>query len=100
MEGAAIRWIKDLAGLPGSTWGVFVTGTTVAHIATLAAARSAVLATEGWDATSRGLFGGPPIDVVVGTEVHPSLIKALGVIGLGRDRGIEVPVDDQGRMRG
>jgi glutamate/tyrosine decarboxylase-like PLP-dependent enzyme len=99
MEGAAIRWIKDLAGLPRSTWGVFVTGTTVAHIATLAAARSAVLATEGWDATSRGLFGAPPIDVVVGTEVHPSLIKALGVIGLGRDRVIEVPVDDQGRMR-
>jgi glutamate/tyrosine decarboxylase-like PLP-dependent enzyme len=99
MEGAAIRWIKDLAGLPESTWGVFVTGTTVAHIATLAAARSAVLAAEGWDATSRGLFGAPPIDVVVGAEVHPSLVKALGVIGLGRDRVIEVPVDDQGRMR-
>jgi glutamate/tyrosine decarboxylase-like PLP-dependent enzyme len=99
MEGAAIRWIKDLAGLPESTWGVFVTGTTVAHIATLAAARSAVLAAEGWDATGRGLFGAPPIDVVVGAEVHPSLIKALGVVGLGRDRVIEVPVDDQGRMR-
>ena len=99
MEGAAIRWTKELAGLPESTWGVFVTGTTVAHIATLAAARSAVLAIEGWDATSRGLFGAPPIDVVVGAEVHPSLIKALGVIGLGRDRVIEVPVDDQGRMR-
>jgi hypothetical protein len=99
MEGAAVRWIKDLAGLPESTWGVFVTGTTVAHIATLATARSEVLAAEGWDATGRGLFGAPPIDVVVGAEVHPSLVKALGVIGLGRDRVIEVPVDDQGRMR-
>jgi glutamate/tyrosine decarboxylase-like PLP-dependent enzyme len=99
IEGAAVRWIKDVAGLPETTWGVFVTGTTVAHIATLAAARSAVLAAEGWDVTGQGLFGAPPIDVVVGAEVHPSLIKALGVVGLGRDRVIEVPVDDQGRMR-
>jgi glutamate/tyrosine decarboxylase-like PLP-dependent enzyme len=99
LEAAAIRWIKDAAGLPASTWGVFVTGTTVAHMATLAAARSAVLAAEGWDATGQGLFGAPPVKVVVGAEVHPSLVKALGVVGLGRDRVIEVPVDDQGRMR-
>jgi glutamate/tyrosine decarboxylase-like PLP-dependent enzyme len=99
MEAAAIRWIKEAAGLPDSTWGVFVTGTTVAHMATLATARSAVLAAEGWDATGKGLFGAPPITVVVGEEVHPSLVKALGVIGLGRDRVIRVPVDDQGRMR-
>jgi glutamate/tyrosine decarboxylase-like PLP-dependent enzyme len=99
MEATAIRWIKDAGGLPETTWGAFVTGTTVAHIATLASARSAVLAAEGWDATGRGLFGAPPIDVVVGEEVHPSLIKALGVVGLGRDRVIRVPVDNQGRMR-
>ncbi|MGH8871419.1 MAG: pyridoxal phosphate-dependent decarboxylase family protein [Acidimicrobiia bacterium] len=99
MEAAAIRWIKEASGLPETAWGVFVTGTTVAHMATLAAARSAVLSAEGWDATGQGLFGAPAINVVVGEEVHPSLIKALGVVGLGRDRVIEVPVDDQGRMR-
>jgi glutamate/tyrosine decarboxylase-like PLP-dependent enzyme len=99
MEAAAIRWVKEATHLPESSWGVFVTGTTVAHIATLAAARSAVLAAEGWDATGQGLFGAPPVSVVVGAEVHPSLIKALGVVGLGRHRVIEVPVDEQGRMR-
>jgi glutamate/tyrosine decarboxylase-like PLP-dependent enzyme len=99
MEAAAIGWIKEAAGLPESSWGVFVTGTTVGHIVSLAAARSAVLAAEGWDATGQGLFGAPPITVVVGEEVHPSLIKALGVIGLGRHRVVRVPVDDQGRMR-
>ncbi|MGH8914057.1 MAG: pyridoxal phosphate-dependent decarboxylase family protein, partial [Acidimicrobiia bacterium] len=98
MEAAAIRWITQAAGLPNSTWGAFVTGTTVAHMATLAAARSTVLEAEGWDVTGQGLFGAPPISVVVGEEVHPSLVKALGVIGLGRDRVIEVPVDEQGRM--
>ena len=99
MEAAAIRWTKEATGLPESAWGVFVTGTTSAHMTLLAAARSKVLADEGWDAIGQGLFGAPPISVVVGGEVHPSLVKALGVVGLGRDRVIEVPVDDQGRMR-
>ncbi len=99
MEAAAIQWVKEAAHLPETCWGVFVTGTTVAHIATLAAARSAVLAAEGWDATGQGLFGAPPVSVVVGAEVHPSLVKALGVVGLGRHRVVEVPADAQGRMR-
>ncbi|MET0565080.1 MAG: aminotransferase class V-fold PLP-dependent enzyme [Acidimicrobiia bacterium] len=99
MESTAIRWIKEAGGLPESSWGVFVTGTTVAHIVSLATARSTVLAAEGWDATGQGLFGAPPITVVVGEEAHPSLIKALGVVGLGRHRVVQVPVDDQGRMR-
>ncbi|MGH8950515.1 MAG: pyridoxal phosphate-dependent decarboxylase family protein [Acidimicrobiia bacterium] len=99
MEAAAVRWTKEATGLPESAWGVFVTGTTSAHITLLAAARSKVLADEGWDAIGQGLFGAPQVSVVVGQEVHPSLLKALGVVGLGRDRVIEVPVDDQGRMR-
>jgi len=57
------------------------------------------LAEAGWDATADGLFGAPEVAVVVGDEVHPSLIKALGFVGLGRDRVVRVPVDDQGRMR-
>ena len=99
LEGTAVRWIIQALGLPESAWGVFVTGTTVAHVTALAAARSSVLATEGWDATSQGLFGAPPVTVVVGEEVHPSLLKALGIVGLGRERVVRVPVDDQGRMR-
>jgi glutamate/tyrosine decarboxylase-like PLP-dependent enzyme len=46
-----------------------------------------------------GLFGAPPITVVVGEEAHPTLRKGLGMLGLGRDRVVAVPVDDQGRMR-
>lgn len=99
MEAAAIRWIKEATGLPRSAWGAFVTGTTVAHVTTLAAARSQVLLDLGWDATADGLFGAPEIAVIVGDEAHPSLFKALGIVGLGRDRVIRVPVDDQGRMR-
>jgi glutamate/tyrosine decarboxylase-like PLP-dependent enzyme len=37
--------------------------------------------------------------VVVGESAHATLIRALGLVGLGRDRVIRVPADDQGRMR-
>ena len=45
------------------------------------------------------MFGAPPLTVVVGDEVHASLLKALGLLGLGRKRVIRVPADEQGRMR-
>ena len=99
LEATAIRWIREAAGLPEGTWGAFVTGTTLGNTTALAAARTAVLAEAGWDATGDGLFGAPPVTVVVGEEVHPTLIKGLGIVGLGRNRVVRVPVDDQGRMR-
>ncbi|MEI2721555.1 MAG: aminotransferase class V-fold PLP-dependent enzyme [Gemmatimonadales bacterium] len=36
--------------------------------------------------------------MIVGEEVHPTVLKALGLLGLGRDRIVRVPVDGQGRM--
>jgi glutamate/tyrosine decarboxylase-like PLP-dependent enzyme len=37
--------------------------------------------------------------VVVGAEFHIGVRKALGLLGLGRDRVVTVPADSQGRMR-
>jgi glutamate/tyrosine decarboxylase-like PLP-dependent enzyme len=99
LEATALRWIIEAAGLPERCWGAFVTGTTVANMAALSAATNSLLAEAGWDTVNDGLFGAPPVTVVVGEEAHPSLIKALGVVGLGRDNVVRVPVDDQGRMR-
>src|ERR1035441_9890035 len=45
------------------------------------------------------MFEAPPIRVVVGQEVHVSVLKALSMVGLGRSRVITVPADAQGRMR-
>ena len=70
----------------------------MAHISALAAARHAVLARAGWNVEADGLFGAPPITVIIGDEAHPTLSKALGVVGLGRKRVVRVPVDGQGRM--
>ncbi|MGH2410241.1 MAG: pyridoxal phosphate-dependent decarboxylase family protein, partial [Chloroflexota bacterium] len=99
LEATALRWLADLLALPSATAGAFVTGATMANFTALAAARHALLNREGWDVEARGLFGAPEITVIVGDEVHISLLKALSLVGLGRERVIRVPVDDQGRMR-
>jgi glutamate/tyrosine decarboxylase-like PLP-dependent enzyme len=99
IEQVALRWLLEALHLPGDCAGSFVTGTTVAHITALAAARHAVLAQVGWNVEADGLFGAPPVTVIVGAEAHTTLFKALGVVGLGRNRVIKVPVDNQGRMR-
>jgi glutamate/tyrosine decarboxylase-like PLP-dependent enzyme len=99
LEDAALAWLVDVLGLPAGTGVGFVTCATTANTSGLAAARHALLAREGWDVEARGLFGAPPLRVVVGQEVHVSVLKALAVIGLGAERVERVPVDGQGRMR-
>jgi glutamate/tyrosine decarboxylase-like PLP-dependent enzyme len=96
VELLALRWLIELFDLPSHTTGAFVTGGTVANFTALAAARHAVLARAGWNVESDGLFGAPPITVIAGGEAHPSLLKSLGMLGLGRTRAA---VDGQGRMR-
>jgi glutamate/tyrosine decarboxylase-like PLP-dependent enzyme len=71
----------------------------MANFTALAAARSAVLEKAGWNVEADGLIGAPPVTVVVGEEVHPSVIKSLGLLGLGRHTVMRVPADSQGRMR-
>jgi len=99
LEQTALRWLLDLLDLPRNAGGAFVTGANVANFVGLAAGRHAVLERVGWKVEADGLFGAPPITVIVGEEAHPTLIKALGMLGLGRNRVVRVPVDGQGRMR-
>ncbi len=99
IEHVALKWLLDILRLPRECAGAFVTGTTVAHITARAAARHSVLHKAGWNVEADGLFGAPPITVITSTEAHPTLFKALGVVGLGRNRVVKVPTDAQGRMR-
>jgi glutamate/tyrosine decarboxylase-like PLP-dependent enzyme len=99
LEDVALRWLLDLLGLPRDAAGAFVTGATTANFSALAAARHQVLRNAGWNVEADGLIGAPAITVIVGEEVHPSVLKALGMLGLGRARVVRVAVDGQGRMR-
>lgn len=99
LEDVARRWILELLDLPRESAIGFVTGTTAGDTACLAAARDALLARVGWSVAEDGLFGAPPVTVIVGDEGHSTLFKALQVVGLGRHRVVTVPSDSQGRMR-
>ena len=99
LDALALDWLIDLFGLPAGCAGGLVTGATMANLSGLAAARHAILARQGWDVETQGLFGAPAVQVVVGDEVHASILKVLGILGMGRERVLRVPVDDQGRMR-
>jgi glutamate/tyrosine decarboxylase-like PLP-dependent enzyme len=99
VEEVALRWLLEALHLPAGSAGGFVTGATLANFTALAAARHALLERAGWDVEALGLFDAPPLTVVVGEEVHVSLLKALALLGLGRDRVVRVPPDAQGRIR-
>jgi glutamate/tyrosine decarboxylase-like PLP-dependent enzyme len=99
LETIALRWLLDALHLPATSAAGFVTGATMANFTCLAAARHALLERAGWNVEEQGLFGAPPLTVVVGDEVHVTLLKALAMLGLGRARVTRVPADAQGRMR-
>ena len=98
VEEVAATWLVELLGLPATTSVGFTTGATMANFICMAAARSRVLEGTGWDVERDGMFGAPPIDVVVGADRHVSLELALRYLGLGSERIRVVPADDQGRM--
>ncbi len=99
LEEVALEWLLDALKLPAGCGCAFVTGATVANFTALAAARHVVLERAGWNVEERGLFGAPEVQVVVSEEAHPSVIKSLGMLGMGRERVLRVPADIQGRMR-
>jgi glutamate/tyrosine decarboxylase-like PLP-dependent enzyme len=99
IEAVAAGWLQELCGLPPSWSAGFVTGCQMANFTGLAAARQHVLAQAGWDVGAQGLFGAPPIDVVVSDESHYTIFAALRLLGLGAERLRRVPTDAQGRMR-
>jgi glutamate/tyrosine decarboxylase-like PLP-dependent enzyme len=98
VETIAARWLLDVLSLPRGCSVGFVTGATVANFTCLAAARSQVLRHAGWDADAKGLFGAPPVSVLIGDDAHTTVFSALQFLGLGHDRVIRVATDEQGRI--
>jgi glutamate/tyrosine decarboxylase-like PLP-dependent enzyme len=99
LEEIVLRWVCQALGLSENCEGGLVTCATTANFTALAAARQALLARAGWDVVDDGMFGAPPIEVVVGDEAHASVLKALSLAGFGKKRLTRVAADEQGRMR-
>jgi glutamate/tyrosine decarboxylase-like PLP-dependent enzyme len=98
LQSVASRWLVDVLDLPRKSSAFFVGGATVANLCGIVAARDGVLARAGWNVAEDGLIGAPLVSVVVGENAHSTISKALAVAGLGRNRVIRIPSDDQGRM--
>ncbi len=98
LEEVCERWLVDLLGLPDGTAAGFVTGTTLANLSGLAAARNELLRRGGWDVARQGLRGAPPIQVVAGADAHASVFRVVSLLGLGTECVELVPTDDQGRL--
>ena len=98
LEEICEAWLKDLFSLPAETVAGFVSGSSLAIVCGLAAARYRVLQNQGWDVNKKGLNGAPKVRLVAGREAHGTIIKAIAVLGLGIDNIEWVETDDQGRM--
>jgi glutamate/tyrosine decarboxylase-like PLP-dependent enzyme len=98
-EEVAGEWMLELLGLPATASTGLPTGAGLGNAVGIAAGRHAVLQREGWDVEARGLYGAPEISVVIGDEAHATALTALQYLGLGRDRVVRIPTDEQGRMR-
>ncbi|MHB8641761.1 MAG: pyridoxal phosphate-dependent decarboxylase family protein [Gaiellaceae bacterium] len=96
VEQVVREWIVDLLGLPRETSIGFVTGTQMAHVTALAAARFHVLDAVGWDVGRDGLQGAPRVRVLAGAKRHVTVDRALRLLGLGAPT--VVAADAQGRM--
>jgi glutamate/tyrosine decarboxylase-like PLP-dependent enzyme len=98
VEEVAGEWLRELLGLPEDVSFGFVTGCQMAHVTCLAAARHYVLRAHGWDVERDGLFGAPPVRVLVGAQRHVTIDRALRFLGFGSAALEEVAADAHGRI--
>ncbi|HWT74870.1 MAG TPA: aminotransferase class V-fold PLP-dependent enzyme [Mobilitalea sp.] len=99
LEEVCERWLVGLLGFPKETVVGFVSGSSTASLCGLLAGRNYLLDKLGYDVTRNGLFSAPEIKVVLGEGAHSTIYKALSILGLGHERLIKVPADEQGRIR-
>lgn len=99
VEKIAGDWLLDILRLPKECSAGFVTGATMANFVGLAAARNEVLRRAGWDVEAKGLYGAPPVRVVLGADAHTTVLAALRFLGFGAKTAEPIATDDQGRMK-
>ncbi|MFZ5351816.1 MAG: pyridoxal phosphate-dependent decarboxylase family protein [Bacillota bacterium] len=99
IEEVTEKWLIDLLKLPKETVAGYVSGSSTATLIGLTVGRNILLKNLGHDVVKNGLTDSPKIKVVLGEGAHSTVYKALSIIGLGNDRIIKVPSDEQGRIR-
>ncbi|MFD0260640.1 pyridoxal phosphate-dependent decarboxylase family protein [Kitasatospora indigofera] len=99
LERAVVRWIAELVGFPHPAGGGLLTsGTSMATIVCLAAARNRAARRAGWDVREDGLAGMPPLVAYATGETHSCVRKAAELLGLGSKHLRTVPSGPEGQL--
>jgi glutamate/tyrosine decarboxylase-like PLP-dependent enzyme len=98
LEMVVEKWLRQLFALPPTTVAGFVSGSFAATFCGLVAARYRLLKRQDWDVNEKGLTNAPPIRVIASKQIHSTVLKAIALIGLGKESIEWVDVDDQGRI--
>jgi glutamate/tyrosine decarboxylase-like PLP-dependent enzyme len=98
LETLVETWLKSIFNLPENVVAGFVSGTTMANLTGLAAARYRLLKNQNWDINKKGLCHAPKIKIVAGRQAHSSVYRALNILGFGEENIHFVDHDEQGRI--
>lgn len=98
LEDVALRWLAEACGLPAGVQGVFSSSGSVANLLALGAARQHAYERRGHDPARDGLAGQPPGRIYGSVEMHHCMLKAAGVLGLGRSGVTLVDIDARQRV--
>jgi len=98
LEAVVEGWLKQILNLPNETVAGFVSGTSTANFCGLAAARYRQLQNLGWNLNEQGLFNAPNLRVITGKHAHSTILKAVSLLGFGKNNIEWVETDEQGRI--
>ena len=98
LEAISLAWLQDLFGLPESWGGVLTTGATTASFTALGAARQWWGEQHGIDIAAEGQSGLPPVPILTSGFVHATTLKALAMLGIGREQVTYCQADETGRL--
>lgn len=98
MEQLTLAWLKELFGIPAEWSAVMTTAATTANFVGLASARRWWGLKQGVDVDSQGMAGLPQVPVFGSGYLHASAVKALGMLGIGRNTPRILARDATGRL--
>jgi glutamate/tyrosine decarboxylase-like PLP-dependent enzyme len=98
LETIALRWLSELLGIDPRFQGLFVSGGAVGNLVALGAARQHAFEQLGIDAARDGMPDMHCWKLYASSEVHHSIFRAAGILGIGRRNVSQIPVDTEMRI--
>jgi L-2,4-diaminobutyrate decarboxylase len=95
IEHQTARWLCELIGWDREADGVFTSGGSLGNLTALLVARNHATGGAAWE---QGVRSGPPLALIVSEYAHYSVARSAGILGLGQENVLRVPVDGQYRM--